>query len=210
MLSPNPTPHVAKVVAFPTQRLSDAELLEGLVRGESAFLGEIYKRFSPMVRRYLESNLGENGSSDDLVQEVFLSLWRTAPRIVGPGGLRAYLLGAAVRTTRMERRRLGRQRRWFGLWKEEQPIATSGTVAEERDLLVRLRALIDVLPEREREAFLLRYVEELPSEQVATALGVSLATAKRVVTRGRERLAKLVDREPGLREYLDRNKDELP
>ena len=68
----------------------------------------------------------------------------------------------------------------------------------------RCYAILDKLGARERAAFVLRYMEERTLEEVATGLGVSLSTAKRLVSRSSERVSKHVGNDEGLRSFFDR------
>jgi DNA-directed RNA polymerase specialized sigma24 family protein len=56
-------------------------------------------------------------------------------------------------------------------------------------------------------AFVLRYAEDLSPQEVALALGVSEAKARRAITRGRERVLSLAKAEPALVTYLRRRGD---
>ena len=119
-------------------------------------------------------------------------------------GLGAYLLGSAVRIAAFTRRSRARRRRWFGLLASEPTRAgVSQPIVEERDAVRVLRRILDTVPERPRMAFVLKYVEELSSKEIALALDISEATAKRAVVRGRERVLLLARRELALRDYLD-------
>jgi DNA-directed RNA polymerase specialized sigma24 family protein len=73
---------------------------------------------------------------------------------------------------------------------------------DSRDSLRALRSVLDRVPELPRMAFILRYAEDLSPEEVAIALGVSNARARRAITKGRERVLALGRREPALVVYL--------
>jgi RNA polymerase sigma-70 factor (ECF subfamily) len=71
-----------------------------------------------------------------------------------------------------------------------------------RQAMAHLYASLDRLSDDERLAFVLRHLEGLELVEVAAALGCSLATAKRRLSRGSERLLKHTERDPVLRDYL--------
>jgi len=147
--------------------------------------------------------LGPDHAIDDLLQEVFVSLLQTAANLSEPHRLRAYLLGAAVRCARFERRTRGRRARWLAAFRQ-QTSERSDSPVEGRDALRVLAEILDRLQPRVRDAYILRYVEALPPPDVAEALGVSLATAKRDIARGRERVLYYAAKEPALVDYLAR------
>jgi RNA polymerase sigma-70 factor (ECF subfamily) len=160
-------------------------------------------RYASRVQATLVAALGADPAVEDLCQEVFLGLFRRAAQLREPHALKAYLLGSAVRIAAFKRRSRARRRHWFGLLAfEPTHSAASGPVVEERDAVRALRRILDTLPLRPRMAFVLRYVEELSSKEIALALDISEATAKRAVVRGRERVLLLARRELALRDYL--------
>jgi len=193
-----------RVVAFPRARLTDAELVNAVAQGDHAALATVWERYVGDVRGMIGSLLGADAGTDDLVQNVFLGFYRNAARLSQPAALRSYLLGIAVRACAFELRTRTRRRRWFRFTKTgelpdgpfvECPI-------EPRDSLRALRGVLERVPELPRMAFILRYAEELSPEEVAIALGVSNAKARRAITKGRESVLALGQREPALQRYL--------
>lgn len=151
----------------------------------------------------LVSSVGTQGAAEDLLQEVFLAFHRQAAQIHAGGALRGYLVGVAVRLAAGELRRR-KVRRWVGLSATgelpEQPIAPQDV--EGRESLRALFRVLDQLGARRRLAFTLRHVQGLDVAEVADALQISEATARRELTRARERVLALVQREPALHRYL--------
>ena len=121
------------------------------------------------------------------------------------GALREFVIGVAVNVLKRELRR-----RWV---RRKVLLSDNGLVPdieapradpEAREALGRCYAILDKLRARERAAFVLRYMEERTLEEVATGLGVSLRTAKRLVSRSSERVSKHVGNDEGLRSFFDR------
>ena len=73
---------------------------------------------------------------------------------------------------------------------------------ESREALRRLFLILDRASARDRTAFILRYIEGMPLEDVATTLDVSVATAKRRLSRARDRVIFFAERDAVLGEYL--------
>jgi RNA polymerase sigma-70 factor (ECF subfamily) len=199
-----PEAKAERVVAFPRPRLTDAELVRAVAQGDHAALAAVWQRYGVDVRLMIRSCLGADAATDDLVQEVFVGFYRNAARLSSPSALRSYLLGIAVRTCAFELRTRKRRHRWFRFTMTgelpEGPVVEAPVDA--RDSLRALRRVLERVPELPRMAFVLRYAEELSPEEVAIALGVSDAKARRAITRGRERVLELGRREPALSTYL--------
>jgi RNA polymerase sigma-70 factor (ECF subfamily) len=199
-----PDSQKSNVRPFPKERFSDAELVMAVGQGDHQALDIIWRRYAPAVRSTLYSALGPDHSIDDLIQDVFISLFRCASRLKNPSALKAYLLGSAVRIAAFERRTRGRRTKWLGVFQQLGFDSTERQLPEvgQGDLLVALRRVLDQVSERPRMAFILRYVEDLTISEIAVAMATSEATAKRDVARGRARVLLLASREPSLCDYL--------
>jgi RNA polymerase sigma factor (sigma-70 family) len=71
-----------------------------------------------------------------------------------------------------------------------------------REALARFYKILDRIRPRDRVAFVLRFVEGMGVAEVATAVGVSVPTARRCFTRAWERFTLLAGRDPFLAEYV--------
>jgi len=182
-----------RIVAFPRPRLTDSELVHAVARGDHAALAAVWKRYVGDVRRMIHGCLGADSAADDLVQDVFVGFYRNAARLSNPSALRSYLLGTTARVCAFELRTRTRRFRWLTFTKTgelpELPVVDSPL--ESRDSLRALRRILARIPELPRMAFILRYAEDLSPEEVAIALGVSDAKARRAITKGRERVLAL-------------------
>jgi RNA polymerase sigma-70 factor, ECF subfamily len=181
----------------------DSELARAFVRGEPWAARAIWTRHAPMVFRLLERALGPNGEADDLTQSVFLTTFDKLPRLRDPEALRSFIYSVALRTLKWELRRR-RVRRIVQLSAAgvvpEVPVRAADS--ESREILVRFYRLLDGLGASERTAFVLRHMEGFKLEEVAEHLGVSLATAKRWISRGSQRVSALVVADTELSSYL--------
>ena len=198
----------ARVIPLPRPEASDEELVGGVARGDEHALAQVWERYGHDVRTSVRSALGADPALDDLVQEVFVAFFRGAARMENPRALRAYLLGIAMRVTAFELRTRRRRFRWLRLTPTGAlPERQSEPTVESRDALASLRQVLQRLRELPRMAFELRYVMDLSPPEVAVALGVSEAKARRAITEARERVLELARREPALAAYLRENQE---
>lgn len=192
------------VVAFPRPRMTDAELVHAVAMGDHAALAAVWTKYAGDVRGMIQSCLGADSALDDLVQDVFFGFYRNAARLSSPSALRSYLLGIAARTCAFELRTRTRRTRWLSFTKTgelpEGPVVEAPV--DSRESLRALRNVLERVPELPRMAFILRYAEDLSPDEVAIALGVSNARARRAITKGRARVLALGRREPALVAYL--------
>jgi RNA polymerase sigma-70 factor (ECF subfamily) len=181
------------------------ELIDALGRGEPWAAQEVWDRHAASVRRLMARALGPRPEVEDLTQEVFMRVFSRSGGIREAHALREFVIAVAVNVLKSELRR-----RWV---RRKVSLSNDGSVPEieaprddpeAREALARCYAILDKLGARERAAFVLRYMEEQTLEQVATGLGVSLSTAKRLVTRASQRVSKHVGSDEGLRSFFDR------
>lgn len=193
----------SNVREFPRERVADAELVARVAAGDAQAVSLVWERYASAVRAALFVCLGPDHAIDDLLQEVFLGFYRRAGQIQNPSALRSYLLGAAVRSATFERRTRARRSRWLGLFASDAGHAVvHSPEVEANDVVRTLVRLLSSIPARAREAFVLRYVDDLSPAEVAVALGVSESTAKRAICKGRERMLSLAAKDSVLRGFL--------
>jgi RNA polymerase sigma-70 factor, ECF subfamily len=192
------------VSPFPQERLGDSELVEAVVRGDTAAVGVVWDRYASVVRSVIKSNLGADQAIEDLLQETFIAFLRGASEMRDRSALRGYLVSVAVRLVLVELRRR-RVRRWVMLSPKgevpegrQQPSDLDGTLA-----LRGLYRLLEDLPPRRRVAFVMRHVQGLEISEVAESMQVSESTVKREVRRARRSIVTRAPRsEPALWEYI--------
>jgi RNA polymerase sigma-70 factor (ECF subfamily) len=201
----------ARVIPLPRSHSTDAELVAAVAGGDQTALAQVWERYASDVRLSIRSSFGSDPLVDDLVQEVFIAFFRGAARLKNPRALRAYLLGTAMRVTAFEIRTRRRRFRWLLLSPSGVlPETEAPSEAEPRDALMALRLVLRQLRELPRMAFELRYVMELSPAQVAVALDISEAKARRAITEGRECVTALARGEPALAHYLRAETEEAP
>jgi RNA polymerase sigma-70 factor, ECF subfamily len=187
----------------------DTELVQAVVEGNKVALRAVWDRYVTAVRTTLRSCLGTDPMIDDLAQEVFLTFYRSAGRIRDRSALRSYFLGIATKLAFSEIRARSRRNRWYRLFHWSFDSAARSPDVDERDALRSLHDVLSHIPDRERQAFVLRYVQDLAPTEVAQALGIPKGTAKRAISEGRRRVLLRAQKEPALVEYLRSSQERL-
>jgi len=143
---------------------------------------ELYRRYAPDVFRFALYLTGNRGDAEDITSETFVRLWASSEPIRSQT-VKGYLCTIArnlfLQGIRRHSRRVDLS--------EELPDKAAGPQerAEQRDELERVIACLQKLPELDRAALLMRALEDLPYEEIALALGISVASAKVKVHRAR-------------------------
>jgi RNA polymerase sigma-70 factor, ECF subfamily len=158
-----------------------------------------------MVRRVACRAFGPGLDVDDIIQEVFVRLFRKLRTLRDVTALKPFILSITMRVIQTELR-LRWVKRWLGLFDGGEPPDQAGDDAdfEAREALARFYRILDGLAPKHRSAFVLRHVEGLELVEVAAALEVSLATVKRWLPRIARRVFAQAGSDPLLRPYLER------
>ncbi len=159
--------------------LEDRRLLWRLRHGDKDALRRIYEKYDGDLVTLAAHLLHDPNSAEDIVQEVFIRLVRTAPVLRLRRTLRAYLATAVANGARDHYRRRSRERL--------APIEDAGQVAADGDgpvqlvgdaeLMHQLRAAVAELPYEQREVVMLRVHTGLKFREIAAHQNISIKTA---------------------------------
>jgi RNA polymerase sigma-70 factor, ECF subfamily len=195
-------PEASRAVQAQLSRASDAELGRALIDADPEAFYVAWQRFLPLVRHMVRRVLGRAAEADDIVQEIFFSLFRSVRNLRDPVTLRAFVMAITVRTLSYEQRRQ-RRRSFLTLETEEQTEGLRITAdPASKHAFVSFQHLVSRLRERERTALMLRFVQGMGADEIGEALGVSAPTARRSFARAIERLSTWASRDPFLVDYL--------
>ena len=163
-------------------------LLEGLARGDRAAAGRFFDRYEAEVNRIVWTLLGADSEHDDIVHDAFQSMFRGAHAVKSVAALRGWIRAVTVNAVRQELRR----RRWRRLFSpEEEGLDHPDLRVPDEDARERARAMYRTLAGlggEDRMVLLLRHVEGYELTELAEAMGCSLATVKRWLSRAEARL----------------------
>ena len=172
----------------------DDQLMREVAEGSDDALGILHRRFAGLILGLAVQTLGRPGA-EDLVQDVFLAVWRNAGRFDPERGtVRAWILQIAHFRLLNELRRRSRQPEIVadpdGLVLASFPASEPepAEAAWQRHRLAVLKSALDGLPPPQREAVSLAFVDDLTHEQVAAELRLPLGTAKTRIRAGLQRL----------------------
>jgi RNA polymerase sigma-70 factor (ECF subfamily) len=182
----------------------DAVLVAGMRAGNRAAVAAFYDRYEAHVMRTLVRVLGADRELDDIHHDVFVRALGSIYELRDPSALRSWLTTITIFTARTCILRRSR-RAWlrhlpFYEVPEVEAATPSGEVTE---ALAATYAVLDALPVDERIAFALRYIAGMELTDVASAVGVSLATIKRRLARAGAQFAERARQHPALMEWME-------
>jgi RNA polymerase sigma-70 factor (ECF subfamily) len=159
----------------------DAATIEAARRGDRAARGRLIGALQDVWYRFCLSLLGSSDRAADATQETALRFLKQLETFRGDSQLQTWSLGIALNVTREIKRKM----RFDLALENEQQLATEQSYAdlgaeqtEEHEIVQKLLAS---LPERQREALVLRFFEDLSTEQTAAAMHCAQGTVKATV-----------------------------
>jgi len=181
-----------------TSRVSDAELLEGIRRGDMQAHRAVVERYQRLLYSIAYGMLGDHAEADDAVQEVFIRFFRKADKVRDAEALKSYLARSTTNEC-IDRLRRAKRRPLVSLegsgisWTLAEP---AGRTPEDRMRRKELEALIrwalDQLSLRQRRVIVLSLTEGLSYAEIAKVLGCEEVTVRTHLHRARKRLQELL------------------
>lgn len=170
---------------------ADRALLARVVEGDEHALRRLYERHAADMLRLLRRLTSDTGIAEEILQEAWLAVWRSAGGYRGESPVRAWLLGVARRKAHDRLRGVAPvmvdvdeviDPADVRADVEGQALATLGHEA----IMVAIRGL----PTRSREVVVLAFVDGLPYRDIAEVLGVPVGTVKSRMAHARARLVR--------------------
>jgi RNA polymerase sigma-70 factor (ECF subfamily) len=174
--------------------LSDEQLLRQAAGGDQGSFSALVRRHEDRVFGIAIRITGDRADALDATQDTFVAVFRQAGSFRGDAAFTTWLYRVAVNACRD----LLRKRRRLPEPSEELPERSSPGIGVEDAVNLRLdlaQALAQ-LPEDYREAVLMHDLGAIPYEEIARITGAALGTVKSRISRGRRRLAELLE-QPG-------------
>ncbi len=165
---------------------------------------EVYEEHFEFVWRSIRRLGVDETAQDDLVQEVFLVVYRRLADFEGRSSVKTWLFGIALRVARTHRRGLARKGGLDPLPPEMADGSQRGpeAAASRNEALRLLDRLLDELDEDKRAVFVLAELEQMTAPEIADALGVKVNTVYSRLRAARTAFDAAVKREKAKEERL--------
>ncbi|HEY2335668.1 MAG TPA: sigma-70 family RNA polymerase sigma factor [Solirubrobacterales bacterium] len=176
------------------ERLADEELMPLIGAKDPGAFEVFYDRHGGVAYSLAYRIVGERGAAEDVVQEAFISIWRSGARYdVGRGSVRAWMLGI-VRNRAIDflRSKAGRAPKLDfddDAVLEHRPAAElTDAEALRREAAREVRGVLDELPGDQSKVIQLAYFGGFSHSEIASMLGVPLGTVKGRMRLGLEKI----------------------
>jgi RNA polymerase sigma-70 factor (ECF subfamily) len=166
----------------------DEALLAQVAEGDDHAVRAMVARKLPRLLGLATRMLGDRSEAEDVAQETFLRLWRQAPAWRrGEARLDTWLYRVALNLCTD---RLRKRRETYVAEPPEQtdPDADPARGLAETERNDAVQAALDALPDRQREAIVLQYYQELSNIEAAAVMGIGVEALESLLSRARRAL----------------------
>jgi RNA polymerase sigma-70 factor (ECF subfamily) len=154
---------------------TDDNLVVSLKKGDKQAYKTLFEKYGTRLYLFALKYLKEKEDAKDLLNEVFLTLWENRQNLKTDTSLQSYLFTITYNNIRQRFLKKIREEKYVRVFAEEYLFNTSKNEEQlDYQLFVdKVNRIIDLLPPRRREIFILNYKEELKNHQIAEKLGLS-------------------------------------
>jgi len=184
------------------ENLRDLALMQRVATGDHEAFRELVERHQKSVVGTVTRMLNNPSEAEDIAQQVFLRVWRHAKRYRPDAKFTTYLFTITRNLVFNESRRKKRRKEVSADEREENshslieadPSRQPDAELLQDELRVAVDAAIAALPEAQRMAVVLRRYEQMPYEEIAVVLDLSVSAIKSLLFRARTTLRESLDR----------------
>ena len=165
--------------------LSDAELIAAVLAGDIEAFSGLIRRYQDTCARFAVRMLGSRVDADDALQSAFMRAFRGLKSCKEPDRFGGWLYQIVINECRTYASRQRRRELRFpsGTDAIERAVAPGSEPERDVDVSGHIERALSMLPSEQREAFLLKHVEELSYDEIAAMTGVSVSALKMRVKR---------------------------
>jgi RNA polymerase sigma-70 factor, ECF subfamily len=172
------------------QNLTDEAIFARYIEGDKAAFEELVERYYKQIYRFLVRFTGRPHLAEDLIQDVFMKVYRSAHTFDPAKKFRPWLYSIAGNRARDALRSAGRSEKqiFFKNSGDEEPVSLENMVpgipsAPDTQLIAqetteKVKEALQEMPETLRAILILAYYDQMPYKDIADALEIPLGTVK--------------------------------
>ncbi len=154
---------------------TDSILTDQLQKGDKQAFKALFDKYGPRLYQFSLRYLKEKEDAEDLLNDVFLKIWENRQNLLSNLSFQAYLFTIAYNRIRQQFLKKNREEKYIQVFAKEY-LDNSFKDEDELDyqlFVKRMNEIIDLLPPRRKEIFILSYKEEQKNSKIAAQLGLS-------------------------------------
>jgi RNA polymerase sigma-70 factor (ECF subfamily) len=182
--------------------MNDEELIQKIIDRDDLSFKSLVDQYQHLVVNVCYNLIGNRQDAEDVAQEVFLQVYKSAQTFRHEAKISTWLYRIAVNRSLnfiRDKKRFGWLRSLSSLLEEDRKRATEvpasdsdrpDVALEKKERNVIVQKAIDSLPEKQRTAFVLHTYEGLPYREITEVLGLSLSSVESLIHRAKLNLQK--------------------
>ncbi len=181
----------SRVSSAYNEKISDERLVKQFNNGDASAFDKIAEHYAADIAKLANRLLGWPGDVDDILQDVFLAAFLGLKKFRCQSSLKTWLFTITINKCRTYRyKRMLHLRRFSQAAHRASPAShrSADSPSMDSEAFEQVRRTVRALPPKYREAVVLKYLEALPTDQVAQILGISKNTLQVRLNRARKHL----------------------
>ncbi len=177
--------------------VNDDELMARVAQGDEEALRLLVERWEKPVFAFLVRMLGSAEDAQDMASETFWRIYKNAKSYRGTGSFKSWLfrIGGNLARSQLRRRKI---LQWIGLDAVAHRVSAADARPDEelekKEREASVRGALAKLPERQRQAILLRQYEQMSYREIADALKTTVPGVESLLHRGMKNLSQRLRR----------------
>lgn len=170
--------------------IADERLMEAIRKSDYISYNKLFERYYGCLCQYVYSLLMDKSDAEDVVQELFLNIWKNRERIEIKENVSGYLYRMAKHLTLNHLR----SKVYFNNLSETQDMLSyEDNRVESEEFRIALYGCINHLPDRSKEVLLLHRIKGLRQKEISEKLGISVKTIKNQIWTSLQKLKKCLE-----------------
>jgi RNA polymerase sigma-70 factor (ECF subfamily) len=162
----------------------DKKLIEHLKKGDLHAFDALYRKYSNKLLFFTLGYLNINEDAEDLVQEVFLTIWRKHKKLNENHSFKSYLFTITYNSIKKYYRKKGIEKKHLNQFLENADEAINPILSEieYKELTLKVNEIVQTFPERRKEIFKLSREAHLSNQEIADKLNITKKTVENHLT----------------------------
>jgi len=156
-------------------RYSDNNLVSLLQEGDEQAFKLLFKKYGVRLYQFSLKYLKDSGDAEDLLDDVFLNIWKNRQSLKTNLSFQSYLFTIAYNNIRQRFLKKSREEKYIRIFTEEYLVNDSQKEdqLDYNSLVKMIDEIIEMLPPRRKEIFILSYKDELKNGEIAEKIDLS-------------------------------------